>query len=98
MARSLLDYPAQDGSPRIAASCADDYATMLSLLARAVRQLADPRSNSPPGQELAEASECRHRLQAEAARLPEHSHQRSIAQRLTRLAADMISEAGMDRG
>ena len=98
MARSLLDYPAQDGSPRIAASCADDYATMLRLLARAVRQLADPRSNPPPGQELADASDCQHRLQAEAARLPEHSHQRSIAQRLSRLAADMISEAGMDRG
>lgn len=91
--QSLLDYPAEDGSPEIAASFADDYATMLRLLARAVRQLADQRSNSQPGQELADASDCKHRLETEAARLPEHSHQRSVAQHLSRLAADVISEA-----
>ena len=44
---------------------------------------------------LADASDCQHRLETEAARLPDHSHQRSIAQHLTRLAADMISEAGL---
>ena len=95
IARSLLDYPAQDGSPRIAASCADDYARMLRLLACAVRRLADLRSNPPSGQELADASDCQHRLEAEATRLPDHSHERSIAQHLTRLAADMVSVAGM---
>jgi hypothetical protein len=97
IARSLLDYPADDGTPRIAASCADDYARMLRLLASAARQLADMRSNSPHGRELADASDCQHRLEANAARLPDHSRQRSTAERVARLAADMINEAGMDQ-
>jgi hypothetical protein len=95
IARSLLDYPADDRTPRIAASCADDFARMLRLLASAARQLADMRSHSSHGRELADASDCRHRLEAKAARLPDHSHQRSTAERVARLAADMINEAGM---
>jgi uncharacterized membrane protein YccC len=97
IARSLLDYPADDGTPRMAASCADDYARMLRLLASAARQLADLRSNSPHGHELADASDCQRRLEAKAARLPDHSHERSTAQRVARLAADMINEAGLDQ-
>jgi hypothetical protein len=70
---------------------------MLRLLAGAVRQLGDLRSNSPPSRELADASDGQHRLEAKAARRPDHSHERSTALRLARLAADMINEAGLDQ-
>ena len=47
IALSLLDYPAGDGQPRMAASFAGEYGGMLRLLARAVRQVADMRGRPP---------------------------------------------------
>ena len=93
IARSLLDYPAGDGAPAIAASFADDYGTMLRLLACAVRQVADMRG-PPHCEEQANAADCQRRLEQQAADLPNHSHERSTAQCLARLAAEMISETG----
>jgi hypothetical protein len=95
IARSLLDYPADDGAQRMEASCADDCAMVLRLLSGAVRQLADLRSASPRGPELAGALDWQHRLEAKTERLPDHSLERSTAQRVARLTADMINQAGV---
>jgi uncharacterized membrane protein YccC len=93
VARSLLDYPAQDGSPRIAASFADDYSRMLRLLAGAARQLGDLRGDQAPGDERAAALDCQRRLEARAAGL--HGGERGITQRLAHITADMLGAAGM---
>ncbi len=96
IAQSLLDNPAGDRPPQMAASFAGDYRRMLRLLARAVRQLADMRG-TPHCEEQAEAADCQRRLENQAAQLPNRSQERSTAQYLARLAAEMISEAGMNQ-
>lgn len=96
IARSLLEYPAGDGPPRMAASFAGEYGRMLRVLARAVRQVADMRGPSHC-EEQVDAADCQRRLEKEAAQLPDHSQERNTAQCLARLAAEMISEAGIDR-
>jgi hypothetical protein len=69
IARSLLDYPAGDEPPRMAASFAGDYGRMLGLLARAARQVADMRSRRRPPhcQEQADAADFQRRLENQAA-------------------------------
>lgn len=96
IARSLLDYPAGDG-PRMAASFAGEYGRMLRLLARAVRQVADMRGRPPSCAEDVDVAGCQRRLENQAAKLPNHNQERSTARFLTRLAAEMISAAGIDR-
>jgi len=98
IARSLLDYPAGDGPPRMAASFAGDYGRMLRLLARAVPQVADMRGRPPRCEEDGDAAGCQRRLDNQAANLPNHSQERSTAHYLTRLTAEMISAAGIDAG
>jgi hypothetical protein len=97
IARSLLDYPAGDGPPRMAASFAGEYGRVLRLLARAVRQVADLRGRLPRGEEDLDAAGCQRRLENQVAKLPSHSQERSTAQCLARLAAEMISAAGIDQ-
>jgi uncharacterized membrane protein YccC len=73
------------------------YAAVLRELAGPVRQLADLHS-SRPRDALAAVSAYQHRLERHADRLPEHSHARSIAQYLARLAREMISEIAEHHG
>jgi uncharacterized membrane protein YccC len=97
IARSLLDYPAGDGPPRMAPSFAGDYGRMLRVLACSVRQVADMRGRPPRCEEDVDAVACQSRLENQLAKLPNHTDERSTAQSLTRLAAEMISAAGIDR-
>lgn len=97
IARSLLDYSADDRTPGIAAAFAGDYGRMLRLLASAVRQVADMRGSPPHREDQADAADCQRRLENQAAQLPDRGQERRTAQRLTRLAAEMISAAGIDR-
>jgi uncharacterized membrane protein YccC len=97
IARSFLDYSADDRTPGIAASFTGDYGRMLRLLASAVRQVADMRAGPLDGGERADIADCQRRLEDQARQLPSHGQERSTAQYLTRLAAEMISAAGIDR-
>jgi uncharacterized membrane protein YccC len=89
VARSMLDVIAEDLIP---ASFGEQYARLLRVLADAVREVADQARPSPSGQELTALSQSQHRVDDEAARMAHHGDEASTAQRLARLAADMIGE------
>jgi hypothetical protein len=96
VARWLPDITAAGRVGQDRASFGQDYAKMLRNLARPVRQLADLRASQPPGALIAE-SDCQHRLDREAAQLPDHSEARSAAHHLVRLTREMMSEIAEHR-
>jgi uncharacterized membrane protein YccC len=89
VARSMLDVVAEDLIP---ASFGEEYARLLRLLADGVREVADQARPSPSGQELAALSESQQRVEHEAGQVADRGDDASTAQRLARLAADMIGE------
>jgi uncharacterized membrane protein YccC len=96
VARSLPDVTATDQPGQDQASFGQDYATLLQDLARPIRQLADLRASRPHADLTAESA-CQHRLELEAAQLPEHSEARSTAHHLVRLTREMLSEIAEHR-
>jgi uncharacterized membrane protein YccC len=94
VARSLPATTAEDTPFPIPASFGQEYARLLRMIADAVRQLADQRGQTPPGQELAALSHSQHHLEDQAARLANRRDGNATAQRLSRLTADMIHEIG----
>jgi uncharacterized membrane protein YccC len=94
VARSMLDVVAEDLIP---ASFGEEYARLLRLLAGAVREVADQGTPSPSGQELTALSQSQHRVEQEAGGVADHRDDVTTAQRLARLAADMIGEIGARR-
>jgi hypothetical protein len=96
IARSLLDYRPHDESPAIAAPFADDYSRLLRLLASMARRAVGPEGDQSPDEEQGRALDCQQRLEAEAARLPDRSGERRIAQGLIRSTAGMLAAMRTD--
>jgi uncharacterized membrane protein YccC len=94
VARALLGTSAGGTPSPIPASFGEEYASLLGLVADAVRDLADQRGDVPAGQELAALSVSQHRVEEEAACLAGRRDGRVAAQRLSRLSAEMIREIG----
>jgi hypothetical protein len=94
VARSLLDTTAEDTLPHIPAPFGEEYTRLLSMLADAVRQLADERAHAPDASELAALSDAQRAVEHQAACLADNGSGHLTAQRLSRLSADMIREIG----
>jgi uncharacterized membrane protein YgaE (UPF0421/DUF939 family) len=92
VARSLLDTTAEDTPPRIPASFGKEYTRLLSMLADAVRRLADQRAHAPDGPELTALSRVQAHVEHQAACLGDNGSGHLTAQRLSRLSGDMIRE------
>jgi uncharacterized membrane protein YccC len=91
VARPMLEVAAEDLIP---ASFGEEYAGLLRTLADAVRELADHGRPSPSDRELTALSESQRRVEHEAGCVADRGDDASTAQRLARLAADMIGEIG----
>jgi len=94
VAGSLIDTTTEDAQPHLPASFGKQYASLLHMIADAVRQLADQREHSPSDQELADLSDCQHQVEQHAAFLSDRGGGHIAAQRLSRLSAEMIREVG----
>jgi uncharacterized membrane protein YccC len=94
VAGSLIDTTTEDAQPHLPASFGKQYASLLHMIADAVRQLADQREHSPSDQELADLSDCQHQVEQHAASLSDRGGGHIAAQRLSRLSAEMIREVG----
>lgn len=94
VALSLLEAP-QYTAPQIPRSFSHEYAGLLRVIAGAVWRLGDQRRPPPSREELARAADRQHHLERQAASQPDHQDVLATARHLTRLAADMIREAGI---
>jgi uncharacterized membrane protein YccC len=94
VARYLIDTTTEHTQPQLPASFGEQYASLLHMIADAVRQLADQREHTPSGEELAALSDCQHQVEHQAAYLADRGGRHIAAQRLTRLSAEMIREIG----
>jgi uncharacterized membrane protein YgaE (UPF0421/DUF939 family) len=94
VARALIDTTAEHAQPQLPASFGGPYASLLHMIAGAVRQLADQREHGPSGEELAALSDCQHQVEHQAAYLAGRGGRHIAAQRLARLSAEMIREIG----
>jgi uncharacterized membrane protein YccC len=92
VAGSLIDTTTEHAQPQLPASFGEQYASLLHMIADAVRQLADQREHTPPDQELAALSDCQHQVEQHAASLSDRGGGHFAAQRLSRLSAEMIRE------
>ena len=92
VAGSLIDTTTEHAQPQLPASFGEQYASLLHMIAEAVRQLANQREHAPSGQELAALSGCQHQVEHQAASLSDRGGGHIAAQRLSRLSAEMIRE------
>jgi len=97
VARVLLDA-AGDESLSLPASFGESYAAMLRTLTGPVRQLADPRSAPPDGDELAGASGCQDDLERQAGQLTGSTGNENAARHLAGLSRQLVNELARKSG